>query len=118
MTVAGRLVGRASAVLLLLGAIAGCGAGGPRYSRELRAQLASDAVSAARERAPDLIAQVEAALDDMNLRRLLSLIEEFRKEAQLIIVSHQKKTMESADVLYGVTMPEPGVSRLVSMTLD
>jgi len=58
--------------------------------------------------------EVEAALDDMNLRRLLSLIEEFRKEAQLIIVSHQKKTMEAADVLYGVSMKPGGSSKVVS----
>jgi chromosome segregation protein len=58
--------------------------------------------------------EVEAALDDMNLKRLLSLIDEFRKEAQLIIVSHQKKTMEAADVLYGVTMKAGGSSKVVS----
>ncbi len=58
--------------------------------------------------------EVEAALDDMNLKRLLSLIDEFRKEAQLVIVSHQKKTMEAADVLYGVTMKAGGSSKVVS----
>ncbi len=58
--------------------------------------------------------EVEAALDDVNLHRFLSLIEEFRHEAQLIIVSHQKRTMESADSLYGVTMEPGGSSRVVS----
>ncbi len=58
--------------------------------------------------------EVEAALDDMNLKRLLSLIDEFRKEAQLVIVSHQKKTMEAADVLYGVSMKPGGSSKVVS----
>ncbi len=58
--------------------------------------------------------EVEAALDDMNLNRFLSLVEEFRKEAQLIIVSHQKKTMEAADVLYGVSMKPGGSSKVVS----
>ncbi len=58
--------------------------------------------------------EVEAALDDMNLRRFLSLIEEFRKEAQLVIVSHQKKTMEGADTLYGVSMKPGGSSKVVS----
>src|SRR5690606_27479952 len=48
--------------------------------------------------------EVEAALDDVNLRRFLNLIAEFRRDAQLLIVSHQKRTMEAADVLYGVTM--------------
>ena len=58
--------------------------------------------------------EVEAALDDVNLHRFLSLVEEFRNEAQLIIVSHQKRTMESADSLYGVTMEPGGSSRVVS----
>ena len=51
--------------------------------------------------------EVEAALDDVNLHRFLDLVHEFRQEAQLIIVSHQKRTMEAADILYGVTM-QPG----------
>ncbi|MEM7322526.1 MAG: chromosome segregation protein SMC [Actinomycetota bacterium] len=58
--------------------------------------------------------EVEAALDDMNLSRFLALIEEFRKEAQLIIVSHQKRTMEAADVLYGVSMKPGGSSKVVT----
>ncbi len=58
--------------------------------------------------------EVEAALDDVNLHRFLSLVEEFRTEAQLIIVSHQKRTMESADSLYGVTMEPGGSSKVVS----
>ncbi len=58
--------------------------------------------------------EVEAALDDMNLSRFLALVEEFRKEAQLIIVSHQKRTMEAADVLYGVSMKPGGSSRVVT----
>ena len=51
-----------------------------------------------------LMDEVEAALDDVNLMRFLALVNEFREEAQLIIVSHQKRTMEAADALYGVTM--------------
>jgi chromosome segregation protein len=58
--------------------------------------------------------EVEAALDDVNLHRFLDLIAEFRREAQLIIVSHQKRTMERADVLYGVTMQSSGTSKVVS----
>ena len=58
--------------------------------------------------------EVEAALDDVNLHRFLGLVEEFRAEAQLVIVSHQKRTMESADSLYGVTMEPGGSSRVVS----
>jgi chromosome segregation protein len=58
--------------------------------------------------------EVEAALDDVNLHRFLDLIHEFRAEAQLLIVSHQKRTMEAADCLYGVTMQPGGSSRVVS----
>jgi chromosome segregation protein len=58
--------------------------------------------------------EVEAALDDVNLHRFLDLIAEFREEAQLLIVSHQKRTMEAADCLYGVTMAPGGSSRVVS----
>ena len=62
--------------------------------------------------------EVEAALDDVNLSRFLALVEEFRKEAQLIIVSHQKRTMESADVLYGVSMKPGGSSKVVTEKVD
>ncbi|HEX5365265.1 MAG TPA: AAA family ATPase, partial [Acidimicrobiales bacterium] len=58
--------------------------------------------------------EVEAALDDVNLHRFLDLVAEFRGEAQLIIVSHQKRTMEAADCLYGVTMQPGGSSKVVS----
>jgi chromosome segregation protein len=58
--------------------------------------------------------EVEAALDDVNLHRFLGLVAEFRDDAQLIIVSHQKRTMESADLLYGVTMQPGGSSKVVS----
>ena len=58
--------------------------------------------------------EVEAALDDMNLSRFLALVEEFRSEAQLIIVSHQKRTMEAADILYGVSMKPGGSSKVVT----
>jgi chromosome segregation protein len=58
--------------------------------------------------------EVEAALDDVNLHRFLGLISEFRDEAQLLIVSHQKRTMEAADCLYGVTMAPGGSSRVIS----
>jgi chromosome segregation protein len=58
--------------------------------------------------------EVEAALDDVNLHRFLDLLAEFRREAQLIVVSHQKRTMEAADLLYGVTMQPGGSSKVVS----
>ncbi len=58
--------------------------------------------------------EVEAALDDVNLTRFLALVHEFRDEAQLLIVSHQKRTMETGDALYGVTMAPGGSSQVVS----
>ncbi|HEX6567672.1 MAG TPA: AAA family ATPase, partial [Acidimicrobiales bacterium] len=61
--------------------------------------------------------EVEAALDDVNLHRFLDLVAEFRQEAQLIVVSHQKRTMEAADCLYGVTMQPGGSSKVVSETV-
>ncbi len=62
--------------------------------------------------------EVEAALDDVNLHRFLGLVAEFRDDAQLIIVSHQKRTMEAADCLYGVTMQPGGSSKVVSERAD
>jgi chromosome segregation protein len=61
-----------------------------------------------------LMDEVEAALDDVNLHRFLDLVHQFRTEAQLLIVTHQKRTMEAADCLYGVTMAPGGSSRVVS----
>jgi chromosome segregation protein len=61
-----------------------------------------------------LLDEAEAALDDVNLHRFVELVHEFRDEAQLVIVTHQKRTMEAADVLYGVSMPPGGSTRVVS----
>jgi chromosome segregation protein len=57
--------------------------------------------------------EVEAALDDVNLHRFLGLLAEFRNEAQLLVVSHQKRTMEAADCLLGVTMQPGGSSKVI-----
>ena len=62
--------------------------------------------------------EVEAALDDSNLSKLLDAIDVLRKQTQLLVVSHQRRTMEDADVLYGVSMQADGVSRVVSQRLD
>ncbi|MEN9804078.1 MAG: chromosome partition protein [Actinomycetota bacterium] len=62
--------------------------------------------------------EVEAALDDVNLHRFLGLVREFRREAQLIIVSHQKRTMEAGDCLLGVSMQPGGSSKVVSEKLE
>ena len=61
--------------------------------------------------------EVEAALDDANLGRLLSLFEDLRVNSQLIIITHQKRTMEIADALYGVSMKADGISAVVGQRL-
>ena len=61
--------------------------------------------------------EVEAALDDINLGRMLGIFEELRESSQLIIITHQKRTMEIADALYGVTMRGDGVSEVISQRL-
>ncbi|AYF98573.1 chromosome segregation protein SMC [Protaetiibacter intestinalis] len=60
-----------------------------------------------------ILDEVEAALDDANLGRLLSVIERLRENSQLIVITHQKRTMEIADALYGVSMRQDGVSAVV-----
>jgi chromosome segregation protein len=62
--------------------------------------------------------EVEAALDDANLGRLLQIFQDLRENSQLIIVTHQKRTMEIADALYGVSMRQDGVSAVVSQRLE
>jgi len=62
--------------------------------------------------------EVEAALDDVNLHRFLDMVKQFKSESQLILITHQKRSMEIADILYGVTMQEDGVSRVVSQKLE
>jgi len=61
--------------------------------------------------------EVEAALDDTNLGRLLGLMEELRESSQLIVITHQKRTMEIADALYGVSMRGDGVTTVISQRL-
>jgi chromosome segregation protein len=64
-----------------------------------------------------LLDEVEAALDDTNIGRFCSLLRQFADRAQFIVVTHQKRTMEAADLLYGVTMGADGVSQVVSRRL-
>jgi chromosome segregation protein len=61
--------------------------------------------------------EVEAALDDTNLQRLLTVFEELRESSQLIVITHQRRTMEAADALYGITMRGDGVSTVISQHL-
>jgi chromosome segregation protein len=65
-----------------------------------------------------ILDEVEAALDDTNLRRFIAFTDTMRTHTQFIIVTHQRRTMEMADVLYGVSMQADGVSKVVSQKLD
>ncbi|MDH3199063.1 MAG: hypothetical protein OEO21_12580, partial [Candidatus Krumholzibacteria bacterium] len=62
--------------------------------------------------------EVDAPLDDANIGRFVRLLKSFTDHTQFIVITHNKKTMEAADNLYGVTMEEPGVSKLISVHLD
>jgi chromosome segregation protein len=65
-----------------------------------------------------LLDEVEAALDDVNLSRFIRLIEGFARDSQVIVVTHQKRTMEAADILYGVSMRGEGASAVISQRFD
>jgi chromosome segregation protein len=65
-----------------------------------------------------LLDEVDAALDDANVERLSAMVRELASDSQMLIVTHNKKTMELASRMYGVTMQEPGVSSIISATLD
>lgn len=60
-----------------------------------------------------LLDEVEAALDDINLHRFLQIVREFKESSQILIVTHQKRTMEVADVLYGISMGTDSVTRVI-----
>lgn len=65
-----------------------------------------------------ILDEVEAALDDSNLRRFVAFVDSMRGHTQFVVVTHQRRTMEMADVLYGVSMQADGVSKVVSQRLD
>jgi chromosome segregation protein len=65
-----------------------------------------------------LLDEVEAALDDVNLHRFLGLMRSFADRSQVLLITHQKRTMEIADVLYGVSMPKDGSSTVVAQRLE
>ena len=65
-----------------------------------------------------ILDEVEAALDEANVDVFGEYLEEKKANSQFILITHKKRTMEYADVLYGITMQESGVSKLVSVKLD
>ena len=65
-----------------------------------------------------ILDEVEAALDDSNLRRLTAYLDSLRDSTQLIMITHQRRTMEMADVLFGVSMQSDGVTKVVSQKLE
>ncbi len=64
-----------------------------------------------------ILDEVEAALDDLNIDRFLQLVKRYSDRAQFIVVTHQKRTMDAADTLYGVSMGGDGISKVVSRKL-
>ena len=64
-----------------------------------------------------ILDEVEAALDEANVIRFAQYIKQFSKDTQFIVITHRKGTMENCDVLYGVTMQESGVSKIVSVRM-
>ena len=65
-----------------------------------------------------MLDEVDAPLDDANIHRFLRVLRELCQRTQFLVITHNRKTMEAADVLYGITMEEPGLSRLVSVRLS
>jgi chromosome segregation protein len=65
-----------------------------------------------------ILDEIDSALDDANSARFAKYLKRFSKETQFIVITHRKPTMELADNLYGVTMEEPGVSKIVSVRLS
>jgi chromosome segregation protein len=61
---------------------------------------------------------VDAPLDEANVGRFTRMLRDLTPETQFILITHNRRSMEAADLLYGITMDEPGVSRVVSMRLD
>ena len=61
---------------------------------------------------------MDAPLDDANVQRFVRMLKEFSAETQFIIITHNKATMKESDRLYGITMEESGVSKVVSVSLD
>ena len=88
--------------------------GGSRQRAGAQGERARDAY----QRHQSAPLQVDAPLDDANVERLAGLLREMSEETQFLLITHNRRTMAHVDVLYGVTMEEPGVSRIVSVRLE
>jgi len=64
-----------------------------------------------------ILDEVDAPLDDANIGRFINMIKEFSTRSQFLVITHNKRSMEMADILYGVTMEELGVSKIISVKL-
>jgi len=65
-----------------------------------------------------ILDEVDAPLDEANVERFTRLLQELRSDTQLILITHNRKSMEAADLLYGVTMEEPGVSKILPLRFE
>ena len=65
-----------------------------------------------------ILDEIEAALDDVNVYRFADYLKNYSKKTQFIVVTHRRGTMESANMLYGVTMQERGISKMISLNID
>lgn len=65
-----------------------------------------------------ILDEIDAALDDANILRFSRFLKEYSSETQFIVITHRKGTMECADIMYGVTMEESGVSKLLSVKIN
>jgi len=86
--------------------------------RSLTALAVLFAIFAARPSPFYVLDEVEAALDDVNLQRFLDVVKDFKQASQMLIVTHQKRTMEVADCLYGISMQGNGVSKTISQKVS
>ena len=65
-----------------------------------------------------ILDEVDASLDEANLRRFAELVEEYSQNIQIVAITHRRLTMEKADIMYGVTLEEPGLSKVISVKLS
>ena len=65
-----------------------------------------------------ILDEIEAALDDVNVYRTADYLKRYSSKTQFIVVTHRRGTMEAANILYGVTMQERGISKLLSLNID